>query len=153
MLTGAFVAIGGNLLNQAMVQRVEVRQALNEHWTCEIECRDTLDHPIPGEAALGSSCVLRNTAEDGTETTIFDGIVVEVALRREVWGSYSAVLRGASSSWRIDYSPRYALFGTASVQAVAGQLGASCELPDTTGAGGIHPVRRDQLAVSAAARR
>ena len=132
-MTGAFVAIGGNLLNQAMVQRVEVRQALNEHWTCEIECRDTLDHPIPGEAALGSSCVLRNTAEDGTETTIFDGIVVEVALRREVWGSYSAVLRGASSSWLIDHSPRYALFGTASVQSVAGQLGASCELPDQAG--------------------
>ena len=121
----AFVSIAGELLSSALIQRVEVRQRLNDHWFCEIECRDTLGSPIPGESALGSPCELSTVAEDGTAHTIFSGIVIDVALRQEVWGSYSALLRAASTSWLIDQSERNAYFPTASLGAVAQELTGS----------------------------
>jgi type VI secretion system secreted protein VgrG len=132
---GASVSIGGSLLNDAILQRVEVRQRLNDHWYCEIECRGTYDRPIPGEDALGSACTLTIIGDDGSQHTIFSGILYDVALRQEVWGSYTAILRGVSMSWLIDHSERYAYFGTSSVNAMASQLGglaggASCALTD-----------------------
>jgi type VI secretion system secreted protein VgrG len=132
---GASVSIGGNILNDAILQRVEVRQRLNDHWYCEIECRDTLDCPIPGEDALGSTCTLTTIGEDGSQHTIFSGILYDVAIRREVWGSYTAILRGVSMSWLIDHSERYAYFGTSSISAIASQIGglaggAACSLTD-----------------------
>ena len=133
---GASVSIGGTLLNEAVLQRVEVRQRLNDHWYCEIECRSTHDQPIPGEDALGSPCTLTTIGEDGTQHNIFEGILFDVALRHEVWGSYGATLRGVSMSWLIDHSQRYAYFGTSSINTIANQLGAaagvSCSLDDKT---------------------
>jgi type VI secretion system secreted protein VgrG len=132
---GASVSIGGSLLNDAILQRVEVRQRLNDHWYCEIECRDTHDRPIPGEDALGSTCSLTTIGEDGSQHTIFSGILYDVALRQEVSGSYTAILRGVSLSWLIDHSERYAYFGTSSINAIASQIGglaggADCSLTD-----------------------
>ena len=124
MIKGAFVSIGNGLLNDAILQRVHVSQRLNDHWTCEIECRDTLGTPIPGEDALGSACTIAHTAEDGTEHTAFSGIVYDVALTREVWGSYSCVLKAVSRSWLIDQTPRFAHFGTSSLTMVTSQIGA-----------------------------
>ncbi len=130
-----FVSIGGNMLDGAILGRVEVRQRLNDHWYCEIECRDTLGRPIPGEGALGAPCQLSNTAEDGTEHLIFSGVVIDVALRQEVWGSSTAILRAASTSWLIDRSERNAYFATPSLSSIAPELasragGVSSELDD-----------------------
>ena len=128
------MSVGGNLLNDAIVQRVEVRQRLNDHWICEIECRSAMGYAIPGDEALGAECSLANTAEDGSEHLIFAGIVIDVAIKVEVWGSYSAVLRAASSSWLMDHSRRNAYFGSASINEVASTVfpGVACMLTDRT---------------------
>ncbi len=133
----AFVTIGGDLLNGAILQRVEVRQRLNDHWFCEIECRDTLGYPIPGEDALGASCGLSITAEDGSNHIIFSGVIIDVALKQEVWGSYTALLRAASTSWLIDHSERNTYFATPSLNSIAQQLasragGVSTQLAEKT---------------------
>ncbi len=128
-MQGAFVSLAGELLDDAIFTRVVIQQRLNDHSFCELECRDTLDRPIPGENALGADCVITNTADDGTEFVSFRGVVIDVALKREVWGSYSCVLRAASPSWLLDRSTRNAYF-PGSLSAVAGTMGAASLVPD-----------------------
>ena len=86
MMQGASVSLGGSLLNNAILERVTVQQRLNDHSFCEIECRSTMDRPIPGEDALGTDCVIQNLAEDGTPHLSFSGTVIEVTLRHQVEG-------------------------------------------------------------------
>ena len=128
----ARVNLGGSPLEDAILDQVEVTQVLNGHWYCALVCRDTLDHPIPGEDMLGQPCRISNVADDGTEHVTFDGIVIDVSLTREVWGSSTAVVRAASLSWTMDRSRRNRYFPTASLAPVAAQLTAglplSCEL-------------------------
>ena len=128
-MQGGFVSLGGAILADALLTRVVIQQRLNDHWYCELECRDTMDRPIPGEDALGSECVITNTAEDGTQHVSFRGTVIDVALKHEVWGSYTCVLRAASPSWLRDRSPRNARFD-GSLSAVAGACGASTAVAD-----------------------
>ena len=128
-MQGAFVSLGGKMLSDAVLQRVVIQQRLNDHSYCELECRSTMDRPIPGEDALGSDCVITNTAEDGSTHTSFSGIVIDVALKHEVWGSYTCVLRAASTSWLHDRSPRNARFN-GSLAAIAGNADASSLVPD-----------------------
>lgn len=128
-MQGAFVSLGGEMLSDAVLQRVVIQQRLNDHSYCELECRSTMDRPIPGEDALGADCVITNTAEDGSTHTSFSGIVIDVALKHEVWGSYTCVLRAASTSWLHDRSPRNARFN-GSLAAIAGNADASSLVPD-----------------------
>ncbi|MGI4853928.1 MAG: phage baseplate assembly protein V [Janthinobacterium lividum] len=128
-MQGAFVSLGGQMLSDAVLQRVVIQQRLNDHSYCELECRSTMDRPIPGEDALGAACVITNTAEDGSQHTSFSGIVIDVALKHEVWGSYTCVLRAASTSWLHDRSPRNARFN-GSLAAIAGNVDASSAVPD-----------------------
>ncbi len=130
LIQGAHVSLAGNLLDGAILSRVVVEQALNEHWFCEVECRDTLDHPIPGEDALGAICTITYTAEDGQEHTAFAGSIIDVQLKHEVWGSYSCTLRAASDSWLMDHARRNTYFGTCSQDSIATSLGASSSLTD-----------------------
>lgn len=137
-MAGAFITIGNELLGDALVSRVSVRQQLNRHWECEVVCRNTLDRLIPGEEALGSALVVKHIAEDGSEVITFAGVVIDVALKYEIWGSYGCVLQARSSSWLIDHSPRFAHFGTSSLASMAQQLasgagGASSLLTEKTG--------------------
>ncbi len=128
-MQGAFVSLAGEMLSDASLQRVVIQQRLNDHSYCELECRSTMDRPIPGEDALGAECTITNTAEDGSTHTSFSGTVIDIALKHEVWGSYTCVLRAASASWLRDRSPRNARF-EGSLAAVAGSMGASSSIPD-----------------------
>ena len=128
----ARVSLGGSPLEDAILLRVEVNQCLNQHWFAELECRDTLDHPIPGEDMLGQPCRISTIDEDGTEHVTFDGIVIDVSLTREIWGSSTAVVQAASPSWAMDRSRRNAYFPTGALASIAGQLAGglplTCEL-------------------------
>ena len=136
-MAGAFITIGNELLGDALVSSVTVRQQLNRHWECEVVCRNTLDRRIPGEEALGAALVVKHTGEDGSEVITFAGVVIDVALKYEIWGSYGCVLKARSSSWLIDHAPRFAHFGTSSLAIMAQQLtsdagGASSLLAEKT---------------------
>lgn len=128
----ARVSLGGSPLEDAILDQVEVTQVLNEHWYCTLICRDTLDHPTSGEDVLGRPCRISNVADDGTEHVTFDGIVIDVSLIREIWGSSTAVVRAASPSWIMDRSRRNRYFPATSLAPIAAQLTAglplSCEL-------------------------
>lgn len=126
---GAFVSLAGEMLEDAIFTRVVIEQRLNDHSFCELTCRNTMDRPIPGADALGAECVITNTADDGSEHVSFRGVVVDVALKHEVWGSYSCVLRAASPSWLMDRSLRNAYF-PGSLSSVAGAMGAQSLVPD-----------------------
>ena len=128
-MQGGFVSLGGVILSDAVLQRVVLQQRLNDHSYCELECRSTMDRPIPGEDALGAQCVITTTAEDGSEHVGFSGTVIDVALRHEIWGSYTCILRAASASWLSDRTPRNARY-KGSLAAVAGSVGAGTTVPD-----------------------
>ncbi len=124
----ARVSLGGSPLEEAILLKVEVNQCLNQHWFAKLECRDTLDHPIPGEDMLGQPCRISIVAEDGTEHVTFDGIVIDVSLTREIWGSSTAVVQAASPSWAMDRSRRNAYFPTGELASIAGQLAGGLPL-------------------------
>lgn len=122
MAQPGYVQIGDNELDQRLLIRVEIRQKLNDHWWCVIECRDTLGSPIQADKLLGAVCRIANMDELGQENVAFDGIFVDVAVKREVWGSYSAVLTAASPSWLLDQGTRKAQYNTSAVQNVAATI-------------------------------
>lgn len=106
----SFVSIGGELISGALLHDITVNQALNQHWTCEVVCRQTDDQPFSVEKILGQD--LKITAEDdaGVETVLFDGFVIDFRLEYEIYGSYRATLRGITRTWKMSLTPRCAYF-------------------------------------------
>ena len=122
MAQPGYVQIGDTTLDQRLLVRTEIRQRLNDHWWCVIECRDTLGNAIEPDKLLGAPCRVSNWDELGQEHVAFDGIFVDVAVTREVWGSYSAKLTAASPSWLLDQGTRKDHYATASVAEVASSI-------------------------------
>ncbi len=60
--------------------------------------------------------------ELGQEHVAFDGIFIDVAVKREVWGSYSATLPAASPSWLLDQGTRKDHYATSAVASVASAI-------------------------------
>jgi uncharacterized protein involved in type VI secretion and phage assembly len=87
--------------------------------------------------ALGKDLVISTYEEDnGSETTVFDGIVLDVELKYEVWGSYTARLTGVTRSYKMDLTPRKAYYLEKPLNAIASELAghgglqAVCQHPD-----------------------
>jgi type VI secretion system secreted protein VgrG len=123
------IQVGDNLLADALLASVEVRQELNQHWWCSIVCRQTEDRRIPVEDYLGQPLEIKTTDQDGVEHTNFAGFVLDVELDYEVWGSYTATITAVSDSYKLDltarkqYYPEQTLSSVAST--VAGRDGLS----------------------------
>lgn len=126
------VSIDGQELEQfsegAMLESVEVRQELNEHWWCDIECRQTEDQRFPIEDCLGKDLKVTTIDEDGAEFTLFTGFVLEAELEYEIFGSFTARITGVTQSYKMDLTPRRAYYDrdkkiSTIAQELAGKVG------------------------------
>ena len=94
----------------AILEEVIVRQELNNHWWCELICRQTEDQRFPFEDALGKPLKASTFDTSGAEHVAFTGFVLESQLDYEVYGSYTIHLVGVTKSYKLDLTPRQAYY-------------------------------------------
>lgn len=115
----------------AILENVEIRQQLNHHWWCDIEIRQTEDKRFPFEDAIGKPLKIFSIADDGSESTVFTGFVLESELDYEVFGSFTARLVGVTLSYKLDLTPRSRYYFKKSFSDVAktliGEAGLAAE--------------------------
>jgi uncharacterized protein involved in type VI secretion and phage assembly len=106
----------------AILEKVVVRQELNEHWWCEVVCRQTEDQRFPFEDALGKPLKASTFDASGVENVAFTGFVLESQLDYEVYGSYTIHLVGVTKSYKLDLTPRQGLYYEMSMADVTQKL-------------------------------
>jgi len=104
-----------------VLEEVDVTQEINEHWRCFIKCRQTEDQRFPIEDSLGKDLQVIAVGDDGSQTYLFSGFLLDVELEYEIFGSYTARLTGISKTYHLDVAPRqnYYDFGDNSIANVA----------------------------------
>jgi uncharacterized protein involved in type VI secretion and phage assembly len=131
------VDIGGKPIYEfsgsILLHQVDVIQELNRHWWCYIECRQTEDKRFPIEDALGKDLLVLAYEEDNdSETIVFDGFILDVELKYEVYGSYTARLTGVTRSYKMDLTPRKAYYLEKPLKAIASELAGHAGLQALT---------------------
>lgn len=114
-----YISLGSEQLSSALLSTVEVRQALNDHWTCRVVLRDTPDRRPPVEDYAGKELKISTTDLDGTETVIFQGFVRNMRLIYEISGSWGAELEAVSATWKMAQGTRLKYFRQQTAQAAA----------------------------------
>src|SRR5947209_12006348 len=123
-MSASFIRIGGELVGDALLQTLQVTQRLNSHWWCKIECRQTEDERFAVEQALGQDLQVLTFDEDDSENIIFDGFILDVELKYEVFGSYTARLTAVTQSYKMSLTPRKSYFFEKSLKDIASELAA-----------------------------
>ncbi len=121
----------------AILEQVIVRQELNDHWWCEVVCRQTEDQRFPFEDALGKPLKASTFDPSGVEHVAFTGFVLESQLDYEVYGSYTIHLVGVTKSYKLDLTPRQAYYHGKTMEQVITTLTGDASLsakvlPDPT---------------------
>ena len=98
MPAGSYITIDGDLLEDVLLVRVTVVQALDNHWWADVECRQTSDKRFPAEDLLGKELVVAASGEQGERRQLFTGLIIESELEYEIYGSQRAWLRAVSHS-------------------------------------------------------
>lgn len=121
------ISLGSEPLSSALLAEVTVIQQLNDHWTCRIVLRDTMDNRPQVESYAGQPLTITTNNLDGTQTIIFNGMVRGMRLIYEVYGSYGAEIEAVSFTWRMSQGKRLRYFyqqtAQASTQTVASASG------------------------------
>jgi type VI secretion system secreted protein VgrG len=131
-MPAAFIKIAGDLIQDSILESVEVTQALNEHWWCAVECRQTLDRRMPIESSLGQDIQIVTYGQDGAEHVAFDGFVLKAKLLYEIFGSYTIHITGVSRSYKLDLTRQEFYFRKKTLsdvaETLAGQDGLSASV-------------------------
>jgi type VI secretion system secreted protein VgrG len=99
------VTVGDNLLQDARLTSLEVRQVLNEHWWCTFPCGQDKDAPIPVQDWLGKQIEITSTDEQGASHPHFSGFILSVDMVYEASGTFSAQATAVTYSWLLDQAP------------------------------------------------
>jgi len=118
---------------QGTVRRVEVTKALNHHSWCEIELDQVAGSRPPIDQWIGRPISLQSTV---TGTKLFVGFVLDVRLLYQTSGSFVAMIKGVSDSYKLDLAPRHVYYGPLSVSSVAQQIGGRAGVNVTVRSGG-----------------
>jgi type VI secretion system secreted protein VgrG len=122
-MPASFLKIGGELVQDAILQLVDVTQELNCHWWCSVECRQTEDRRIPVEDLLGQDLQILTRDQTGAEHVVFDGFILEAGLLYEIFGSYTARLKAVTRSYRLELTAQEAYYQK---QTLSGVVQALC---------------------------
>jgi len=124
------VKIDGNEISQALLPRVEVQQKLNDHWWCCVFCRGPIEQRIQVENYLGKELQVTMQDDDG-ETSLFDGFVLDVKLKSEVYGTWAAKIVGVTRTYMMDLTHRKAYYQEKTLDAIANDLAGKAGLQAT----------------------
>ncbi len=122
------VSIGGEALAHSLLAAVEVRQKLNQHGWCQVVCRQTEDERLAIESYLGQGLTITADTEDDGQVTVFDGFILNVALKYEIYGSYTARIEAVTRSYKMDLTERKAYYLEKTLTDIANQLAGNAGL-------------------------
>lgn len=129
------IEIGDGLIGNSLLSTVEVVQELNQHWWCTIVCRQTKDERLAVEQLLGASVEIKTLNDQGAQHIHFSGLIFDVRLVYEIWGSYTAQLIAVSNSYLLDVTARKQYYADQTLSSIAstiaGRAGLSIDVNAT----------------------
>src|ERR1017187_98640 len=124
-MPASYLKIGGELVQDAILNSVTVVQELNQHSWCHIECRQTEDKRFPVENCIGQNLQIFTYDDKRAEHIVFDGFVLAGKLTYEIYGSFTARITAVTRSYKLDLSPREAYYRKSTLSSVAQSLAAA----------------------------
>lgn len=129
-----YLKIDGQILKDAMISQLEIRQQLGDHYWCSVEFRllDQAQPPVP--TYLGKPFEFITFEEFTSELPIFSGLVLEAELEYGLHGDYTAKLTAVTKSYKLQLTPEEDYFYKKDLSAVAqkviGEDGLEVKLTD-----------------------
>ncbi|HKX30022.1 MAG TPA: type VI secretion system tip protein VgrG [Blastocatellia bacterium] len=111
--------IDGEPLLGAMISKLESRQELGDHWWCEVEFQLADRERPPFEDYFGKSLEFVTVGEDGSQYSIFKGLVLEAELEYELHGGFLARIRAVTKSYLLQLTLEEDYFLKQTLQEVA----------------------------------
>jgi hypothetical protein len=114
-----FLKIDDQILKDAMISKLEIRQELGQHYWCEVEFR-LIDKPRPPvESYIGKSLEFVTFEESMSELSLFSGLVWEGELKFGLHGDFITRLRGVTKSYLLQLTPEEDYFFKKTLREVA----------------------------------
>ena len=130
-MAAPYIKVGDDLLQDGIMESVRVDQELNQHWSCEIVCRQTEDTRVPVEDYLGRDLQIIASLDDEAEQIVFDGFVLDVELDYEINGSFTATILAVTRSYKLDVTEQHRYFLAKTLKEIATELTAEDGLDAT----------------------
>jgi type VI secretion system secreted protein VgrG len=114
-----YLKIDGQILKDAMISRLEIRQELGAHYWCDVEFRLINQQQPPVASYLGKAIEFITFEEFSSELPIFSGLVLEAELEYELHGDFVARLRGVTQTYKLQLTPEEDYFYKKNLKEVA----------------------------------
>src|SRR5215813_7602371 len=114
-----YLKIDGQILKDAMISRLEIRQELGAHYWLDVEFRLINQQQPPVASYLGKPIEFIAFEELMSETPIFSGLTIEAELVYELHGDFIARIRGVTQSFKLQLTPEEDYFFKQSLKEVA----------------------------------
>ena len=120
--------IDGQILKDAMISRLEIRQELGAHYWLDVEFRLINQQQPPVASYLGKSIEFIALEHLTSELPIFSGMALEAEMEYGLHQDFIARLRGVTQSFKLQLTPEENYFYQKSLKEVAGQVIAEDDL-------------------------
>jgi len=114
-----YLKIDGQILKDAMISRLEIRQDLGSHYWLDAEFRLINQQQPPVASYLGKSIEFIAFEEYTAELSIFTGLALEAEMEYELHGGFVARVRGVTNSYKLQLTPEEDYFYGATLKEVA----------------------------------
>jgi len=116
------LTIDGNILDDAIISRLEVRQELGAHYWLDIEFSLHRHQQPPVASYLGKSIEFSIIDDSGSESQIFTGLAIEAELEYGFRRETIAKVRGVTNSFKLQLTPEENYFYQHNLQQVASRI-------------------------------
>lgn len=117
-----YLKIDGQILKDAMISNLEIRQELGQHYWCDVDFRLINVQRPPLASYLGKTLEFVTFEDYSTEVSLFVGLVAEAELEYELHGDFLARLRGVSKSYLLQLTPGEEYFMKKTLREVAEKM-------------------------------
>lgn len=117
-----YLRIDGRLLKDAMIERLEIRQELGDHYWCNVDFRLIEQQKPPVASYLGRQFEFVVFEELASEQSVFTGIVLEAELEYGLHGDYIARLTAVTKSYLLQLTPEEDYFLKKNLREVAQEV-------------------------------
>src|SRR5262245_47607650 len=114
-----YLKIDSQILKDAMISRLEIRQDLGSHYWLDAEFRLINQQQPPVASYLGKSIEFIAFEEYTAELSIFTGLALEAEMEYELHGGFVARVRGVTNSYKLQLTPEEDYFYGATLKEVA----------------------------------
>jgi len=117
-----YLKIDGQILKDAMISRLEIRQELGAHYWLDAEFRLINQQQPPIASYLGKSIEFIAFEEYTAELPVFSGLALEAEMEYELHGGFVARVSGVTQSYKLQLTPEEDYFYGMSLREVADKV-------------------------------